>query len=50
MRCRQLPCRLWWQNEATADERHVVVTMPVKLGEFRELLAKLLPPKEVVSV
>jgi CheY-like chemotaxis protein len=34
-----------WRAEATADQRHVVVSMPVKLGEFRELMSRLLPPK-----
>jgi serine/threonine-protein kinase len=34
-----------WRAEAAADQRHVVVSMPVKLREFRELMSRLLPPK-----
>lgn len=34
-----------WRAEATTDERHVVVSMPLKLREFRELMNRLLPPK-----
>ena len=39
-----------WRAQATDDERHVVVAMPVKLGEFRDLISKLLPPKEAAAM
>jgi serine/threonine-protein kinase len=33
------------RGKVAADDRHVVVSMPVKLREFRELVSRLLPPK-----
>lgn len=38
-----------WRGEAASDERHVVMSMPLKMGEFRELMVKLLPPKETAA-
>lgn len=38
-----------WRGEATIDERHVVISMPIKLGEFRDLMSRLLPPKEAAT-
>jgi serine/threonine protein kinase len=34
-----------WRDDAPQDKHHVVLQMPVKLGEFRTLMGKLLPPK-----
>ena len=36
-----------WQSKATLDETHALVTMPIKIRQLRELVAKLLPADEV---
>ena len=38
-----------WARDVTKDERHLVLAMPIKLGQLRDLLGKLLPPKEVAE-
>ncbi len=38
-----------WRAQATHDERHVVLAMPLKLGDFCDLMTKLLPPKEAAT-
>ena len=34
-----------WQPHAQMAEHRVVLTMPIKLKEFRQALARLMPPK-----